>query len=497
MNGKYIMALDQGTTSSRCIIYDRAGRQISVSQKEFRQIFPEAGWVEHDPVEIWSTQLEVAREAMRKIFASAADIAAIGITNQRETTIVWDRQTGKPVYNAIVWQCRRTAGFCDRLKEEGLTESWREKTGLLIDAYFSATKLRWILENVPDARAKAGRGELLFGTVETWLIWNLTGGKVHVTDYSNASRTMMFNIRDLCWDKEILDRLDIPASMLPEVRPSSQVYGETAPDLFGGSIPIAGAAGDQQAALFGQACFEEGQAKNTYGTGGFMLVNTGDKIVPSKNSLLNPIAWGLDGRVSYALEGSVFVSGATIQWLRDELGIIGSAPETEAMAKQVEDTAGVYIVPAFTGLGAPWWDPYARGAILGLTRGAGRCHIARAALESMAYQTWDLLHAIQEDMGSGISMFRVDGGAAENNFLLQFQADLIGQPVYRPVCIETTSLGAAYLAGLAVGYWKSTGDILSNWQLDRKFEPVMSEHARGQLLQGWHRAVERTLGWAK
>ena len=498
LSEKYIMALDQGTTSSRCIIYDRSGRQISLAQKEFRQIYPQAGWVEHDPLEIWQTQLEVARQAVQKIPGGAAAIEAIGITNQRETTIVWDRQTGKPVYNAIVWQCRRPAGFCDTLKAEpGLSESWREKTGLLIDAYFSATKLRWILDHVEGARERAARGELLFGTVETWLIWNLTGGRVHVTDYSNASRTMMFNIRQLTWDREILQKLEIPESMLPGIRPCSEVYGETDPALFGRPIPIAGAAGDQQAALFGQACFEEGQAKNTYGTGGFMLVNTGDRIVPSKNGLLNTIAWGLDGRVKYALEGSVFVSGATIQWLRDELGLIGSAAETEKMARQVEDTAGAYIVPAFTGLGAPYWDPYARGAILGLTRGVNRNHIARAAVESMAYQTWDLLHAMSEDMGGRISMFKVDGGAAANDFLLEFQADLIGQPVYRPVCIETTSLGAAYLAGLAVGYWKGTDDILSNWQLDKEFRPVMSEAGRNGLLAGWHRAVERSLDWSR
>ncbi|MBQ9060225.1 MAG: glycerol kinase GlpK, partial [Firmicutes bacterium] len=474
------------------------GQQISVCQKEFRQIYPRAGWVEHDPMEIWSSQLEVAREAMRKVFAGPADIDAIGITNQRETTIVWDKTTGRPVCNAIVWQCRRTAGFCDKLKkEEGLAEAWREKTGLLIDAYFSATKIRWILDNVEGAREKADQGDLLFGTVETWLIWNLTGGRVHVTDYSNASRTMLFNIRQLQWDSDILQRLDIPSSMLPEPRPSSEVYGETDPELFGAPIRIAGAAGDQQAALFGQACFEEGQAKNTYGTGGFMLVNTGKNIAPSKNGLLNTIAWGLDGEVYYALEGSVFVSGATIQWLRDELGLIGSAAETEAMARQVPDTAGAYIVPAFTGLGAPYWDPYARGAILGLTRGVNRNHIARAALESMVYQTCDLVRAMTDDLGRGINMFKVDGGASANDFLRQFQADMIGQPVFRPVCIETTSLGAAYLAGLATGYWKDQEDILSNWQLDRRFDPQMEEDKRSQLLDGWHKAVERALQWTE
>ena len=495
MTGKYIMALDQGTTSSRCIIYDRQGRQISVAQTEFTQICPRTGWVEHDPMEIWNVQLEVSKEALRRISASASDIAAIGITNQRETTVVWDRRTGQPVYNAIVWQCRRTAPFCDQLREEGLVVPWRHKTGLLIDPYFSATKLRWILENVAGARERAQRGELLFGTIETWLIWKLTGGRVHVTDYSNASRTMMFNIRTLQWDPEILQRLNIPPQMLPEVRPSSEIYGETDPTIFGGSIPIAGAAGDQQAALFGQACFEAGQAKNTYGTGGFMLVNTGDQIVPSKNGLLNTIAWGLDGKVTYALEGSVFVSGATIKWMRDELGLFHSASETVAMARQVEDTAGVYLVPAFTGLGAPWWDPYARGAILGLTRGTNRNHIVRAALESMAYQTFDLMSAMVDDMGEGIRMFKVDGGASANDFLLDFQADILGQPVYRPECIETTSLGAAYLAGLAVGYWKNKEDILSNWQLQKRFDPKMPQPKREFLLTGWHRAVERSLGW--
>lgn len=497
MKQTYIMALDQGTTSSRCIIYDRQGEQISVAQKEFSQIYPREGWVEHDPMEIWSSQIQVAKKAMEKIMAGPGQIAAIGITNQRETTIVWDRETGQPVYNAIIWQCRRTARLCDTLREEGLEESWRQKTGLLIDPYFSATKLAWILDHVEGAREKARRGRLLFGTVETWLIWNLTSGRVHVTDYSNASRTMMFNIRDLCWDQDILQRLDIPASMLPQVRPSSQVYGQTDPAIFGWPIPIGGAAGDQQAALFGQACFREGQAKNTYGTGGFMLVNTGSRIVPSKNRLLNTIAWGLNGEVTYALEGSVFVSGASVKWLRDELGLIDSAAQTEALARQVEDTAGVYLVPAFTGLGAPWWDPYARGALLGLTRGTGRAHIVRAALESMAYQTWDLVRAMSDDMGADISMFRVDGGAAVNDFLLEFQADLLGQPVYRPVCIETTSLGAAYLAGLATGYWESTGDILSNWQLDRRFDPGMEEETRNQLLREWHRAVERSLRWAE
>lgn len=493
MKGKYVMALDQGTTSSRCIIYDRCGQQISVAQKEFRQIFPQAGWVEHDPVEIWSTQLEVAREALRRVELTASDIDSIGITNQRETTVVWDKNTGKPVYNAIVWQCRRTAGFCEELKEDGLTEEYRDKTGLLIDPYFSGTKLNWILTTVPDARAKAEAGDLLFGTIETWLIWNMTGGRVHVTDYSNASRTMMFNIRDLCWDEEILKRLDIPACMLPQPKPSSCVYGETDPDIFGGPIIIGGAAGDQQAALFGQVCFEEGDAKNTYGTGGFVLVNTGDKIIKSGNGLLSTIAWGIGDEVTYALEGSVFVSGATIQWLRDELGIITTAAETEELAKLVDDTAGVYIVPAFTGIGAPYWDPYARGGILGLTRGAGRNHIVRAAVESMAYQTYDLLKAVEEDMDQTICDFKVDGGAAANNFLLQFQADILGQDVYRPVCTETTSLGAAYLSGLATGFWESKEDIKSNWTIDRIFSPEMDDERRENLIRGWHDAVSRIL----
>ncbi|MCQ2547274.1 MAG: glycerol kinase GlpK [Clostridia bacterium] len=497
MTGKYVMALDQGTTSSRCIIYDHEGRQISVSQKEFSQIYPQAGWVEHYPVEIWETQLEVARQAMTQAGLIAEQIDSIGITNQRETTIVWDRNTGKPVYNAIVWQCRRTAAFCDELKEEGLLELCRDKTGLLIDPYFSGTKLRWILENVEGARSRAEAGELLFGTIETWLIWNLTGGRVHVTDYSNASRTMLFNIHDLCWDRDILSRLDIPECMLPEAKPSSCIYGKTSPELFGNSIVISGAAGDQQAALFGQTCFSEGEAKNTFGTGGFVLVNTGEKEIKSRNGLLSTIAWGIDDKVYYALEGSVFASGAVIQWFRDELGIIKKASETEAMARSVEDTAGAYVVPAFTGLGAPYWDPYARGAIFGLTRGVNRNHIARAAIESMAYQTYDLLHAMSEDLGTDIRTLKVDGGAAANNFLLEFQADILQQKVYRPQCIETTSLGAAYLAGLATGYWESMDDVVSNWQIDRIFEPDMNPDKREYLLRGWHEAVRRTFDWSK
>ena len=487
------MALDQGTTSSRCIIYDRRGQQISVAQREFRQIFPQAGWVEHDPVEIWATQLEVARKALRKDNLTAADINSIGITNQRETTVVWDRYTGEPVYNAIVWQCRRTADFCEQLKDDGLTETYRDKTGLLIDPYFSGTKLNWILENVPGARERAEAGDLVFGTIETWLIWNLTGGRVHVTDYSNASRTMLFNIRELCWDDEILKRLNIPALMLPNAKPSSCIYGKTDPGVFGEPIVIGGAAGDQQAALFGQTCFEEGDAKNTYGTGGFVLVNTGHEVVKSGNGLLSTIAWGIGDEVNYALEGSVFVSGATIKWLRDELGIISSAAETESVARTVKDTAGVYIVPAFTGLGAPYWDPYARGGILGITRGTGKSHIVRAALESMAYQTYDLLKAVEEDIDHPIGTFKVDGGASVNDFLLEFQADILGQEVYRPVCTETTSLGAAYLAGLATGFWKSKEDIVSNWKVDRIFRPQMSDEERETLLKGWHDAVGRVL----
>ena len=493
MAGKYVMALDQGTTSSRCIIYDRKGEQISIAQKEFKQIFPQAGWVEHDPMEIWETQISVAREALAKAGLKASDIDSIGITNQRETTIVWDKETGKPVYNAIVWQCRRTSDYCKQLKKQALNVIFKSKTGLLIDPYFSGTKIRWILENVKGARDRAERGQLLFGTVETWLIWNLTGGRVHVTDYSNASRTMLFNIYELHWDEFILEKLNIPECMLPEVKPSSCIYGETEEELFGGKIRIAGAAGDQQAALFGQTCFKTGEAKNTFGTGGFVLINTGENPVKSSHGLLTTIAWGIGNRVEYALEGSVFVSGALIQWLRDQMGIIRSAKETEEIAFGVEDTAGAYIVPAFTGLGAPYWDPYARGAIVGLTRGVTKDHIVRAALESMAYQTYDLLEAMADDLGQDLDALKVDGGASANNFLLQFQADILGCEVYRPVCIETTSLGAAYLAGLATGFWKSQEDVLDNWQIDRVFRPDMTKERRETLLYGWHEAVKRTL----
>ncbi len=494
---KYIMALDQGTTSCRCIIYDRKGQVISVAQKEFSQIFPQPGWVEHDAMEIWSTQMGVAQEALLKINCTYKNIEAIGITNQRETTVVWDKETGEPVYNAIVWQCRRTAEYCDSLKDRGLTESFREKTGLLIDAYFSGTKLRWILENVPGAREKAEAGQLLFGTIETWLIWKMTGGRVHVTDYTNASRTMMFNINTLQWDDEILAELDIPKSMLPEPRSCSEIYGETEASIFGGPVKIAGAAGDQQAALFGQTCFEPGEAKNTYGTGCFLLLNTGDKPVYSENGLLTTIAWGLDGKVNYALEGSIFVCGAAIQWLRDEMEIISNSPESERMATQVEDSNGVYVVPAFVGLGAPYWDPYARGAVLGLTRGANKCHMVRATLESMAYQTKDLIDVMVKDTGEELVDLKVDGGACANNFLMQFQSDILGKAVLRPQCIETTSLGAAYFAGLATGYWSSTADILENWQIDREFEPDMNDDKRSELLAGWKKAVNCVLGWAK
>ena len=494
---KYIMALDQGTTSSRCIIYNRRGEMVSVAQKEFTQIYPADGWVEHDPMEIWSTQMGVAQEALLKINCTYRDIEAIGITNQRETTVVWDRETGIPVYNAIVWQCRRTAEFCDRLKEQGYEERISRKTGLLIDAYFSGTKLRWILDHVEGARKKAEEGRLLFGTVETWLIWKLTGGKAHVTDYSNASRTMMFNINTLEWDDELLKILDIPKNMLPTPVPSSYIYGQTEPTIFGGPITIAGAAGDQQSALFGQTCFNAGEAKNTYGTGAFLLINTGERPVFSKNGLVTTIAWGLDNKVNYALEGSVFVCGAVIQWLRDEINILENAAQSEQMARSVPDSCGLYVVPAFVGMGAPHWDPYARGAVLGITRGANKNHLVRAALESMAYQTTDLIQAMVEDLGEELVRLKVDGGASANNFLMQFQADILGCQVMRPKCIETTSLGAAYLAGLAVGYWKNKEDVVNNWQIDQTFYPQMEERKREELLAGWKKAVETVKGWAR
>lgn len=494
---KYVMALDAGTTSNRCILFNEKGEMCSVAQKEFTQYFPKPGWVEHDANEIWSTQLGVAVEAMQKAGATAEDIAAIGITNQRETTIVWDKATGEPVYHAIVWQCRRTSEYCDTLKEKGLTDSYRAKTGLVIDAYFSGTKLKWILDHVDGVRERAERGELLFGTVETWLIWKLTRGAVHVTDYSNASRTMLFNINDLCWDKDILAELDIPECMLPEAKPSSCIYGMADSSFFGQEILIGGAAGDQQAALFGQTCFQAGEAKNTYGTGCFLLMNTGEKPVFSKNGLVTTIAWGLDGKVNYALEGSIFVAGAAIQWLRDELRIIDSAPDSEYMAKKVKDTNGCYVVPAFTGLGAPHWDQYARGTIVGITRGVNKYHIIRATLESLAYQTNDVLQAMHADSGIRLSALKVDGGASANNFLMQTQADIIQAPVNRPVCVETTAMGAAYLAGLAAGYWKSKEDVLSNWAIDKTFQPSITEDERAVRIKGWNKAVKYSYDWAK
>lgn len=494
---RYVMALDQGTTSSRAILFDHSGRIVSVANKEFTQIYPKPGWVEHDPMEIWGSQIGVAQEAIRKAGVDPSDIAAIGITNQRETTIVWDKNTGKPIYNAIVWQCRRTAAICDALKASGFDKKITEKTGLIVDAYFSGTKIKWILDNVEGAREKAEKGELLFGNVDSWLIWNLTGGKVHVTDYSNASRTMLFNIHELKWDQDILKELNIPEKMLPTPMPSSHVYGVTDKELFGVEIPIAGAAGDQQAALFGQACYKPGMAKNTYGTGCFMLMNTGEKAVPSHKGLLTTIAWGIDGKVEYALEGSIFIAGAAIQWLRDELRIIDNSPQSEEYATKVEDTAGVYVVPAFVGLGAPYWDMYARGTIVGLTRGAKREHLIRATLESLAYQTRDVLEAMQEDSGINLAALKVDGGACANNFLMQFQADILGVPVDRPQVIETTALGAAYLAGLATGFWKDKDEIAANWNVDRQFKPSMDEEKKEKLYKGWKKAVERSLNWAE
>ena len=494
---KYVMALDAGTTSNRCILFNEKGEICSVAQKEFTQYFPKPGWVEHDADEIWSTQLGVAVEAMSKIGASAEDIAAIGITNQRETAIVWDKKTGEPVYHAIVWQCRRTAQYCDELKEQGYTEFVRQKTGLIIDAYFSGTKIKWILDHVEGAREKAERGELLFGTVETWLIWKLTKGRVHVTDYSNASRTMLFNINTLRWDEELLDLLGIPASMLPQAKPSSCIYGETDPSYFGGSIPIGGAAGDQQSALFGQTCFGAGEAKNTYGTGCFLLMNTGEKPVFSEHGLVTTVAWGIDGKVNYALEGSIFVAGAAIQWLRDEMKLIDSAVDSEYMAQKVKDTNGCYVVPAFTGLGAPHWDQYARGTIVGITRGVNKYHIIRATLESLAYQVGDVLKAMEADSGISLSALKVDGGASANNFLIQTQADLINAPVERPQCIETTAMGAAYLAGLAAGYWKDKDDVIKNWAIDRTFTPSISEEERKKKIKGWDKAVTYAYNWAK
>ena len=496
MEKKFIMALDQGTTSSRAILFNHEGEIVSVAQKEFTQFYPKGGWVEHDAMEIWGSQSGVAREALEKAGVSPQEVAAIGITNQRETTVVWDKETGKPVYNAIVWQCRRTASICDDLKARGLADYIKDNTGLIIDAYFSGTKVKWILDNVEGARERAEKGELLFGNIDTWLIWNLTRGKVHVTDYSNASRTMLYNIKELKWDEKILEELGIPASMLPEVKQSSEVYGHTDENTFGGAmIPIAGIAGDQQAALFGQACYGPGMAKNTYGTGCFMLMNTGEEMVPSNNGLLTTIAWGVDGKVEYALEGSIFIAGAVIQWLRDELKLIDHAKDSEYFATEVEDNNGVYLVPGFVGLGAPHWDMYARGTMVGLTRGANRNHIIRAALESIAYQTRDVLEAMQEDSGIDLQALKVDGGAVANNFLMQFQSDILGVPVHRPEIIETTALGAAYLAGLAVGFWESKEEIAKKWNVDRVFNQEMTENEKEKLYAGWKKAVERALNW--
>lgn len=493
---KYILSFDQGTTSSRAIIFDHDGNICGVSQKEFKQIFPKAGWVEHDAMEIWGSQSGVAREVLETVGVRPEEVAAIGITNQRETTVVWDKNTGRPVYNAIVWQCRRTASICDELKRKGWEKKIRDKTGLVIDAYFSATKIKWILDNVPGAREKADNGDLLFGTIDTWLIWNLTRGRVHVTDYSNASRTMLYNIKELKWDDEILEELNIPKSMLPEVKPSSTVYGYTDERTFGGAeIPIAGIAGDQQAALFGQSCYNQGTAKNTYGTGCFMLMNTGEKPVESKNGLLTTIAWGIDNKVYYALEGSVFIAGAAIQWLRDSLRLVYDAPQTEYYANLVEDTDGVYVVPAFTGLGAPYWDMYARGAVLGLTRGTKREHLVRATLESLAYQTKDILEAMQQDSGIELKSLKVDGGASANNFLLQFQSDILGVPVMRPSVVETTALGAAFLAGLAVKFWNNQQEIQSVCQIDKIFESKMDNEIRIKKYRGWKKAVKRSMDW--
>ncbi len=475
----------------------RGAEIVSVAQREFTQYFPQPGWVEHDANEIWATLLGVAVEAMQMAGAAAADIAAIGITNQRETTIVWDKATGEPVHHAIVWQCRRTSEYCDELRGRGLTARFREKTGLVLDAYFSATKLHWLLENVPGVRERAAKGELLFGTVETWLIWRLTGGRAHVTDYSNASRTMLFNINTLDWDEEILAELNIPRSMLPKPLPSSGLFGTTDPSLLGGEIPITGAAGDQQAALFGQTCFQPGEAKNTYGTGCFLLMNTGEKPVFSQNGLVTTIAWGLGEKVTYALEGSIFVAGAAIQWLRDEMKLIANAAESEAVAQEVADTNGCYVVPAFTGLGAPYWDQYARGAIVGLTRGCNRAHIVRATLDSLTYQTYDVLNAMRADSGIALASLKVDGGASANNYLMQTQADVIGAPVLRPTCVESTAMGAAYLAGLAVGFWRDQAEIRKIWAVDRTFEPQLDAKSRDARLHGWHRAVQRAFDWAK
>jgi glycerol kinase len=496
MSDKVILALDQGTTSSRAIVFDKAGSVLSLAQKEFRQIYPKPGWVEHDGNEIWSTQAGVAAEAIAQAGVNGKDIAAIGITNQRETTLIWDRATGKPVFNAIVWQDRRTSGYCDELKAQGLAEMIRSKTGLIIDAYFSGTKVRWILENVDGVRERAEKGELAFGTMDSWLIWNLTKGDVHVTDVTNASRTMLFNIHTGEWDDEILELMDIPGSLLPEVKSSSEVYGETRTTIFASKVPIAGIAGDQQAALFGQRCIEPGMVKNTYGTGCFMVMNTGETPIISKNNLLTTIAWKVDGKTVYAIEGSIFIAGAVVQWLRDELGLIRTAPEIEKLASTVEDNGGVYLVPAFAGLGAPHWDQYARGTMVGITRGTSAGHIARAALEGIAYQTMDVLKAMEGDSGIEIRELRVDGGATANNLLMQFQADILSVPVVRPKILETTALGAAYLAGLAVGYWKDQDDINKQWQVDKKFEPQMKPEKIAEYTKNWNRALKAAKIWS-
>ncbi|OUO80643.1 glycerol kinase [Blautia sp. An249] len=497
MGAKYVMALDQGTTSSRCILFDKKGKICSMAQKEFHQYYPRPGWVEHDPKEIWSSQLSVATEAMGKLGVDAEDIAAIGITNQRETTVVWEKETGEPIYPAIVWQCRRTAPMIDRLEREGFTETLKEKTGLIPDAYFSATKIQWILEHVEGARERAKGGELLFGTIDTWLIWKLTKGEVHVTDYTNASRTMLFDIHQKQWDEELLEKFQIPRCMMPQVKPSSCVYGYTNEKIIGGRIPIGGAAGDQQAALFGQCCTSAGDVKNTYGTGCFLLMHTGNQAVESRNGLLTTLAVNGDGTAGYALEGSVFVAGAALQWLRDELGILEKAPESEKYCLSVSDSGGVYVVPAFTGLGAPYWDPYARGAILGLTRGSQKAHIIRATVESLAYQTNDVIQAMEQDSGIRLNSLRVDGGASANNFLMQFQSNLLDAQVVRPKCIETTAMGAAYLAGLATGFWDNIEEVQNLWERERIFAPSISEGAREKLLNGWKKAVKCTRGWAE
>lgn len=494
---KYIMALDQGTTSCRAILFDKQGKIIEVAQKEFTQIYPNAGWVEHNAVEIWETQLSVMKEVVEKTGILPDDIAAIGITNQRETAVIWDKTTGKPIYNAIVWQSRQTASICEEIKAAGYEEYVKATTGLVVDAYFSGTKVKWILDNVEGSRERAAKGELLFGTMDTWLIWNLTKGKVHVTEYSNASRTLMFNIKELKWDEKMLEILDVPIKMLPEVKQSSEVYGLIDKEFLGVQIPIGGAAGDQQAALFGQACFEPGMVKNTYGTGCFMLMHTGEKYIPSKNGLLTTIAWGVDGKVEYALEGSVFIAGAVIQWLRDEMKLLNDAKDSEKYATMVDDSNGVYLVPAFAGLGAPYWDMYARGTIVGLTRGANKNHIIRAALEAIAYQSKDLISAMEDDSGIKLTTLKVDGGAVANNFLMQFQSDIVGVPVCRPEVIETTALGAAYLAGLAVDFWENKQAVVDGWNLDKQFSPVMAADLRDKLYSGWKKAVERAKDWEK